>query len=197
MKNLRTICLLWAASAFMLACSNSTSNSQGEDTDMPEKLFKKFTNPDLSELTPLTMEELEAWLPAELGGLPLHSVHPGSLSGAGINGIGGRYISGDKEISLMVTDAAGPTAAPIAGGMFGQLEMAINGQRPLNEGEEVVTIGGIRAIQSYQDDSYHHSFVHQGRLLIIVDATRFSKDEAEQVIKSLPMDKLIKSLLST
>lgn len=194
MKNLRTIYLLWTVSAFMLACNNGTSHSQGEDTDadMPEKLFKESTNPNLSELTPLTMEELEAWLPAELGGVPLHSVHPGSLSGAGINGIGGRYISGDKEISLMVNDAAGPTAAPIAGGMFGQVEKAIDGKLPLSEGEEVVTIGGIRAIQSYGDNSYHHSFVHQGRLLIIVDATRFSKDEAEQVIEALPMDKLIK-----
>lgn len=194
MKNLRTIGLLWAASAFMLACNNGTSHSQGEDTDadMPEKLFKESTHPDLSELTPLTMEELEAWLPTELGGVPLHSVHPGSLSGAGINGIGGRYISGDIEISLMVNDAAGPTAAPIAGGMFGLVDKAINGQRPLNEGEEVVTIGGIRAIQSYHDGSYHHSFVHQGRLLISVDASRLSKDEAEQVIKALPMDKLIK-----
>lgn len=195
MEKLKTLFLPFVASALILACNNSTSNSQGEDTDtdMPEKLFKEFTHPDLSELTPLTMEELEAWLPAELGGLPLHSVHPGSMSRSGVNGIAGRYINnGDKEIILTVTDGAGPTAAPIAGGMFGQVEKAINGKLPLNKGEEIVTIGGIRAIQSYNDYSYHHSFVHQGRLLISVDASRLSKDEAEQVIEALPMDKLIK-----
>lgn len=195
MEKLKTLFLPFAASALILACNNPTSNSQAEDTntDMPEKLFKESTNPNLSELTPLTMEELEAWLPSELGGLPLQSVHPGSMSRSGVNGIAGRYTnSGDKEIILTVTDGAGPTAAPIAGGMFGQVEKAINGKLPLNEGENIVTIGDIRAVQSYGDNSYHHSFVHQSRLLISVDASRFSKEEAEQVIEALPMDKLIK-----
>lgn len=197
MKNLKAICLLWAASALMLACNNSTSHSQGEDTDadMPEKLFKQFTHTNLSELTPLTMEELEAWLPAELGGLPLHSVHPGSMSQSGVNGIAGRYISNeDKEIILTVTDGAGPTAAPIAGGMFGQVDKIIDGTLPLHEGDEIVTVGGIRTIHSYNEYSHHHhhTFVHQGRLLISVDATRLSKDEAEQVIATLPMGKLVK-----
>lgn len=195
MEKLKTLFLPFVASALILACNNPTSNSQAKDTntDMPEKLFKESTNPNLSELTPLTMEELEAWLPSELGGLPLQSVHPGSMSRSGVNGIAGRYTnSGDKEIILTVTDGAGPTAAPIAGGMFLQMEKTINGKLPINEGEEIVTIGNIRTIQSYFDYTYHHSFVHQSRLLISVDASRFSKEEAEQVIEALPMDKLIK-----
>ena len=58
--------LLTGVLIFCVACNNPTSNSQAEDTntDMPEKLFKESTNPNLSELTPLTMEELEAWLPS-------------------------------------------------------------------------------------------------------------------------------------
>lgn len=197
MKNLKTICLLWVVGVFMLACNNSSSRSQGEDTDteMPEKLGKAILHTDLSEMTPLTMEELEAWLPKELVGLPLHIVHPGSTGQPGINvsSIGGRYVGQDnKEILLTVVDGAGPDAAPIYGGMFKQAENTINGKFPLNEGEEIVTIGDIRAVQSYFDFAYHYTFVHQGRLLIIVDATRLSKDEAQQIIKALPMDQLVK-----
>src|SRR5690554_8164651 len=104
MINQKLWCAAWLVSGLLWACGNATSDgNDGSDRAMAEALGEAVMHTNLSEVTPLTVEELETWMPETLIGLPLESARPGSMSKRGISGIHGNYGDpGDKRVVVTV-----------------------------------------------------------------------------------------------
>lgn len=186
-----TVCCL-----LMLGCNNSTSHSQGvdTDTDMPEKLEKAIIHTNQSEATSLSMEELEAWFPKTLNGMNLTQTMPGALSRSGISSMAAGYDGADsKKFVPTITDCAGPQSS-LARTAYNQIE-----QQPLSEKttdfgyEHVVNEQGFHAKEMYHDASQmlEIQFLYKDRIGVSVQAYNMARDEVWQTIKSLPLDKLL------
>lgn len=196
MEKFKTLLFLFVASAFMLACNNSTSNSQGADTDadMPEKMEKTVIHTNPSEVTPLSMEELEAWFPKTLNGMNLSQTMPGALSRSGISSMAAGYDGADsKKFVPTITDCAGPQSS-LARTAYNQIQ-----QQPLSEKttdfgyEHIVNEQGFHAKEMYHDANQmlEMQFLYNDRIGVSVQAYNMERDEVWQVVKSLPLDKLL------
>lgn len=76
-KILYFTCLL--SGMILFGCNNS-SNSNSSDEKTAEEIGKAILHTNLTDISPISVEELEAWLPKTLGGMSLTSSAPGSMS---------------------------------------------------------------------------------------------------------------------
>src|SRR5690606_17880048 len=150
---------LCASSIFLAGCNNKASekNTANSEEAIVEELGKALTHTKLSDVEPISMEDLEAWLPKTLGGLPMTSSQHGSMSKMGVHGIAAVYGNpNEKSIVLTLTDCAGKQDGTM--GVAGTLRQTI--ARDIDSGTEdgyqkTVVDKGVRAIENYSrhDDS--------------------------------------------
>ena len=91
----------------------NTTNAVQEMTKMQDDVK------DLSEITPLTNEEMKAWLPDEIQGMKRISYKAGQVGMMGIASIEAAYANEDKskKFSINVIDGAGQMGAAATMGM--------------------------------------------------------------------------------
>src|SRR5690606_2813820 len=72
------------SSLILFGYNNSTSDKSKNVSDSEEKtteeISKSFLHTNFTDVSPISVEELEAWLPKTLGGMSLTSSQPGSMS---------------------------------------------------------------------------------------------------------------------
>lgn len=177
-----------------VACNNS-SNSNFSDEKTAEELGKAIIHTSLTDVSPISVEELEAWLPKTLGGMSLTSSQPGSMSRSGISGIAATYGNPyEKSIKLLLTDCAGEQAGAMGlAGSFRRL-MDQNIDRDTEMGyAKTVTNKGVKAIEYYNSDtdSYKMENFYGDRFSIELSSTQISGEGAWEAFHSLPLDKLL------
>lgn len=184
----------WLVSGLLWACGGGTSEGSSWQSDQAtaEALGKAVMNTDLSEVTPLTEEELETWFPETLVGMPFKSAQPGSMSRLGISGIGANYGEpGDKYIAVVVTDCAGPKAG-MAAGMFRPLATSELDQSSESGYERTVTENGIRAVESFSqyENNYTLSIFYKERFAVSLNGYSVTRDELWEAVGELQLDRL-------
>lgn len=92
---------------------SNTTNAVQEMTKMQDDIK------DLSEITPLTNEEMKAWLPEEINGMRRISYKAGEVGMMGIASIEATYSNEDKskKFSINIIDGAGQMGAAATMGM--------------------------------------------------------------------------------
>ena len=92
---------------------SNTTNAVQEMTKMQDDIK------DLSEITPLTNEEMKAWLPDEIQGMKRISYKAGEVGMMGIASIEAAYANEDKskKFSINIIDGAGQMGAAATMGM--------------------------------------------------------------------------------
>lgn len=190
-------CLL--SGMILFGCNNSTSdkskNVSDSDEKIAEEIGKAILHTNLTDISPISVEELEAWLPKTLGGMSLTSSAPGSMSRSGISGIAATYGNPyEKSVKILLTDCAGKQASAMGlAGSFRRL-MNKNLDRDTEMGyEKTVTNKGVKVIESYNSDtdSYQFTNFYGDRFSIDLSSTRISREEAWEAFHSLPLDKLL------
>lgn len=196
-KILYFTCLL--SSLILFGCNNSTSDKSKNVSDSEEKtteeIGKAILHTNLTDISPISVEELEAWLPKTLGGMSLTSSAPGSMSHSGISGIAATYGNPyEKSVKLLLTDCAGEQASAM--GLAGSFRRLMN--QNIDENTEMgyqktVTNKGVKAIENYNSDtdSYEIANFFGDRFSINLSSTRINLEEAWQAFHSLPLDKLL------
>lgn len=190
-------CLL--SGMILFGCNNSTSdkskNVSDSDEKIAEEIGKAVLHTNLTDVSPISVEELEAWLPKTLGGMTLTSSAPGSMSRSGISGIAATY--GDpyeKSFQLSLTDCAGEQASAMGfAGSFRRL-MNQNIDRDTEMGyAKTVTNKGVKAIEYYNSDtdSYKIENFYGDRFSIELSSTQISREGAWEAFHSLPLNKLL------
>lgn len=197
-KILSYTCLL--VGIILFGCNNSTSEKTENIIDsegkIAEELGKAVTHTSLSDVTPLTVEELEAWLPQSLNGMERTGSQPGSMSRSGVSGISATYGNPyKKSIVILVTDGAGALASAM--GLVGGYRRQINADIDrVTEGgySKTVTNKGVKAIESHtkHDSSYNVTTLFGDRFGIELRSTRISLEEAWQAYHALPLEGLLK-----
>lgn len=191
-KILYFTCLL--SGMILFGCNNS-SNSNSSDEKTAEEIGKAILHTNLTDISPISVEELEAWLPKTLGGMSLTSSALGSMSHSGISGIAATYGNPyEKSVKLLLTDCAGEQASAM--GLAGSFRRLMN--QNIDENTEMgyqktVTNKGVKAIENYNSDtdSYEIANFFGDRFSINLSSTRISREAAWEAFHSLPLDKLL------
>jgi hypothetical protein len=139
---------------------------------------------ELKKLTPLTLDQLKALLPAEIMGMPRSNFSANSMMGTGV--ATAKYRSEDgKEIDLQIFDCAGEAGA----GMYSLRYWSLwNYQMEDDNGyQKTVDFNGDKAIEKYSksNDRYELTFMSQDRLLVQVEGEKIGLDGVKQVAKDL------------
>ncbi|SRR5690606_1037425 len=190
--------ILCASSMLLAGCNNKTSekNTVNSEEAVVEELGKALTHTNLSDIEPISMEDLEAWLPETLGGLPMTNSQHGSMSKMGVHGIAAMYGNPyEKSILLTLTDSAGKKAGTMGlAGSFRRANAMDIDSKTENGYQKTVVEKGVRAIEYYgkHDDSYLISIFHQDRFEVEVRSAGIPREEAWKALHSIPLDKLLK-----
>ena len=158
-KILYFTCLL---SGMILFVCNNNSYSNSSDEKTAEEIGKAILHTNLTDISPISVEELEAWLPKTLGGMSLTSSAPGSMSRSGISGIAATYGNPyEKSVKLLLTDCAGEQASAM--GLAGSFRRLMN--QNIDENTEMgyqktVTNKGVKAIENYNSDTEYKNTLY-------------------------------------
>lgn len=185
---------VWLISGLLWACGSATPDGSGGQSEeiTAETLGKAVMSTGLSEVPPITVEELETWLPETLLGMPLKSTQPGSMSKRGISGIGANYGDSDnKNIVVTITDCAGPEGGMVVG-MFRPLATSEFDRSSESGYERTVTENGIKAVESFSqyENNYSVAIFYKERFAINLNGYSVARDELWEAVGELPLDRL-------
>lgn len=169
----------------------------------------------LKNATPLTNDQLKAWLPKELEGMTRTSFKTGSGAFAGISTLEGKFdtpgtptqikdASGKrianpdkKTFSLILYDGAGPSGGMMISSIQMVTKMDIEEETEYKH-KKTVIVNGIRAIQTLnkpRGPSYPVKialqFVYNKRFGFTLNSTNMTEEETWEVFEKLDVDKLV------
>lgn len=155
-----------------------------------ENLEKNLKN--LSELTPITKEEIKAWMPKEVGDLKRTEYNIGSQIGISTFKLTFKGDAG-KMIKITVSDGAGNGSAIMA--MFSMMQNIEIDKENESGYERTQTIDGQPMLIKYQSsENYQKSTLQclfNQRLGIEANAWKMTPEELWGYIKQLEIEKLI------
>jgi len=161
----------------------------------------------LKNTTPLTNEQLKAWLPEYLESFKRQGFKVGKTAYANVASIQGTYVLvheetlgehlkpeyTEKKFIVNITDGAGPTG----GIMISALQMAVkvdveeeNDHKHLKS----VTVNGIKAQETYfkKKNSTDIQFIFKDRFGVTINAKNMMPEETWQLVKELNLKQLTK-----
>tara|TARA_R110000868_G_scaffold205702_1_gene454267 strand:- start:2371 stop:2994 length:624 start_codon:yes stop_codon:yes gene_type:complete len=147
----------------------------------------------LSELTPVTKDEIKAWMPEELGDLKRTEYNIGSQMGISVFKLSFKG-DNEKKINVTISDGAGNGSALVA--MFSMFQNIDIDTESESGYERTQTFDGQRALVKYQSLKNYEKTTLQclinGRFGIEANAWNIEPEELWKYIKQLEIDKLIK-----
>lgn len=156
-----------------------------------QKVEKNYDN--LVNATPLSNDELKAWMPEQLMGMKRTSYSIGSGGYINLTSLDATYSNSDesKKIKLNLIDGADSLAA----GVIGLVRMALaqNFERvDENSVEKTMKKDDIKAIVKYQKDHSRSSLklLVKNRFLLTLEGTNESVDALWEAIDRLDVDEL-------
>ncbi len=187
---------------FLLSCADNpvtkkmkevkeqVSNSQSvleEASDMQDDIK------ELTETTPLTNEELKAWLPEDMAGMKRTSFKTGAMGMMKIASIEATYATEDKEksIKIEVIDGAGEMGAFATASLRMVLSQEFEEETEYSS-RKTITRKGTKAIEEYKKDTNQSEiqFMKDRRFYIKATGEGMEIDELWQLIDELDVDDL-------
>ena len=185
----------------LLACENPVSKKVKEakqNVSNTKEAIKEMNNmqEDIEELqqeTPLTNEELKAWLPDEINGMKRTGFKAGQGSYLQIATIEGTYANEDKskKFRVEVMDGAGEMGAAATAGIRIMFSQDFE-EEDEYKSRRTVTKNGMKAIEEYRKgpNKSDIQFFYDDRFLVRTTGTNMDIDETWDAIDDLEMDDL-------
>lgn len=155
-----------------------------------EGLEKTIEN--LSELTPVTKEQIKAWMPKEINDLKRTEYNIGGVIGISTFKLTFKGDT-DKKINITISDGAGKGSAII--GMFSMMQNIEVDKENESGYERTQTFDGQPTLVKYHSSEKHEKSTLQclfnGRFGIEANAWKMTPDELWSYIKKLEIDNLI------
>lgn len=166
----------------------SNTNSAFEElNDMQEDIE------ELKEITPLTNEELKAWLPDEINGMKRTSYKAGEASFMKIASIEASYANEDKSktFKVQVIDGAGEMGSAATAGMRMLFSQDFE-EETETQVKRTIKKNGVKAIEEYSKDRNNCTiqFMQDDRFYINVNGRNMDLDETWKAIDDLDVQNL-------
>lgn len=166
---------------------SNTTNAVKEMTKMQDVVK------DLSELVPLTNEELKSWLPDEINGMKRTKFKAGEAGMMNISSISATYSNEDKskEFSISLIDGAGESGALATAGL--RMMMTQDFEEEDEYGyRKTTTRKGQKAIEEYKTGKNNTSikFLDDRRFYLEADGKNMDVEETWKAIDKLNLNKL-------
>jgi hypothetical protein len=195
--------LFFMTMALFTACKDNPvvkkAQEARENVSNTQKIIKETTRmqddiKELSETTPLTNDEMRAWLPDEVDGMNRTAFKMGGMGMMNIASVEATYTSEDKEKSfkIEVIDGAGEMGAMATTGMRMALSMDFE-EETESKTKKTVTRNGVKAIEEY-DKRRNRSIVqvlHEGRLYVQATGNNMQVDEVWDLIEKMKLNNLL------
>ncbi len=163
-----------------------------------QKVIKESTKmqddiKELSEATPLTNDEMKAWLPAELSGMKRTSFKTGAMGMMNIASVEATYATEDKSRSFKVevSDGAGEMGALSTAGLRMAFSMDFE-EETESKTRKTVKKNGVKAIEEY-DKRRNQSviqFMQDNRFYIKATGENMEMKELWDLIEDIEIDEL-------
>lgn len=147
----------------------------------------------LKEATPLTNEELKAWLPDEVNGLKRTGYKAGQASYMKIASIEGTFkdTEKNKEFTITILDGAGEMGAAATAGVKFMFAQDFE-EEDENKLRRTTTKNGVKMIEEYRKSNNRSEvqFFHDNRFFVTVKGRNMDLDETHEAIKDLDLEDL-------
>ncbi len=165
----------------------NTHNVIKESTKMQDDIK------DLSETTPLTNDEMKAWLPNEVDGMKRTAFKTGAMGMMNIASVEATYSSEDKSRSFKVEviDGAGEMGAVTTAGLRMAFSMDFE-EETETKTRKSVTKNGVKAIEEY-DKRRNQSVIQlmqENRFYVKATGTNMEIDDLWDLIDEMNVDDL-------
>lgn len=165
----------------------NTTNAYKEVFDAQEDVEK------LSKVTPMTNEELKAWLPDEVDGMKRTSFKAGTMAAMNIASIEANYVAEDKskEFKIEIIDGAGEVGAIALMGARMALSQEFEEETEYKTKKTTKKDGAKAIEESYKDGSRCTlEFLQDDRFYIKASGKKMDIDELWDLIDEIDVDKL-------
>ena len=168
---------------------NSTETVKNVSKVVKESENMKENILHLREITPLTKEEFESWLPETVLNLPIANTNINFMHG--LSSCGVTYRESNKSVQVMVIDGAGEKGAGGVGPYRMSSKMDYDEEDEWGYSKSRV-IDGIKMKESYRKtgDAYTLSMFYADRFAVSIKTNKVTREELEQIISDLKLDKL-------
>ena len=161
-----------------------------------EVLWQAYMQEDieaLKEITPLTNDELKAWLPDEINGMKRTSFKAGQTSFMKIASIEASYSNEDKSktFKIQVIDGAGEMGAAATAGMRMLFSQDFE-EETETQVKRSIKKKGVKAIEEYRKDGSNCTiqFMQDDRFYINASGRNMDLDETWKAIDDLDVQNL-------
>tara|TARA_B100000508_G_C11435954_1_gene266033 strand:- start:622 stop:1218 length:597 start_codon:yes stop_codon:yes gene_type:complete len=165
----------------------NTNNAIKEMNDMQEDIEA------LKEVTPLTNEELKAWLPDEVNGMKRIAYKAGQTSFMKIASLEATYANEDKSKTFKVTimDGAGEMGAAATAGVRILFSQDFE-EESETKTRRTITKDGVKAIEEYWKDRNNSSIqlMQNDRFYIKADGKNMNIEETWDAIDDMDAEDL-------
>lgn len=170
------------------ASAISSLSKMASEAKKVEKDYK-----ELSQATPLTNEQLKAWMPEELSGMKRVSYSIGGTGFLKLTALDASYANEDKskKIEVNLIDGADSVGASLISLARMGLSQDFENETE-TEVKKSVEKNGIKAIEEYKKDNSSSSlkFIVKNRFLLTIEGTNLTIDELWKAVKALKPDEL-------
>lgn len=194
--------LLFAIIMLLFACKDNPvvkkAKEAKENVSNTQKVIKESTKlqegiKELSETTPLTNEEMKAWLPDDVDGLKRTAFKTGAMGMMNIASIEATYTAEDKSKSfkLEIIDGAGEMGAMSTAGLKMAFSMDFEEEDEFKS-RKSVTKNGVKAIEEY-DKRRNKSTIqlfHDNRFYLKATGEKMEIDELWDFINEINLEDL-------
>lgn len=201
MRSIKNVALLFIIVAALISCGDSSkekdkTNNASQTVKNASKVVNeaKKTQDEiqqLREITPLTKDQFESWMPETLLDLTKTTTSinlvPG-LSSCGIN-----YRKEHRSISVVIIDGAGEKGAGGVGPYRMSSKMDYDKEDEWGY-EKSKILNGIKVKESFRKsgDAYTITMFYDNRYAINIKTTKIIQEELEQIVEQLNLDQLSK-----
>lgn len=201
-KIMKNALLLLSIALMLFACKDNPivkkAKEAKENVTNTQNLIKESTKMQddikvLSEATPLTNDEMKAWLPEEVDGMKRTAFKTGAMGMMNIASVEATYTSEDKgrSFKVEVIDGAGEMGALATAGLRMAFSMDFE-EETESKTRKTVKKKGVKAIEEY-DKRRNQSviqFMQDNRFYIKATGTNMEMDELWDLIEEMDVDDL-------
>jgi hypothetical protein len=199
---MKKLILLLSIAMLIFACKDNPvvkkAKKAKENVSNTQNLIKESTKmqddiKDLSETTPLTNDEMRAWLPDEIDGMNRTAFKTGAMGMMNIASVEATYTSEDRSRSFKVEviDGAGEMGAISTAGLRMAFSMDFE-EETETKTRKTVTKNGVKAIEEY-DKRRNQSviqFMQGNRFYVKATGTNMEMDDLWDLIDDMDVGNL-------
>ena len=148
----------------------------------------------LKEVTPLTNEELKAWLPEKVADLARTGFKVGKTGYINVSSIEGTFKAEDgRELKVEIMDGAGEVGSALMAGMGAASTMEVE-EEDERKHLQTITKNGVKARQTYykKRDDTELQFIYADRFMVIVRTKDAKPEKTWELVEKLNFESLTK-----